>query len=476
MGYDEVWEQMIAVSRIPPAVPADGIVDLSHVMFRLHNLVGDTLIHEYREEAQHILLSRERERAALINVLLSDTTSVATVVEIAGMLRLPLDGRSSWWPPRHSSARTLSLGSTRTRRGGSGCDGSGLGSSEWAGSVWGSTGWCGVGRRPEAGCERRGEFRAVPAGAGHGSGPRGQGTARHVRAVRADHHHRGTRVVVEDPPHEHHAVPPDGGADLGVAMIFDVHAHVMVHGAAQQARERAAGVTRSVLLGTRVHLEAAATLAEVRAEFDRLGEVIGGTAVALDTYHAVQAELRDRLAEQPQRYVGFAGAPIGLPADEQVEVLAAALDGMVGIGELTPPPDRAELIEPALTVAADHGGLPVLVHGFAPTTARDLATYARLATRYAGVPVIVGAFGGLNWPTLLDLALATPNLYLDLASAIQVFGVRAAVTALPERCLFGSNTPYGDVVAARHTVEAAVTDPAVRALVFGGNLTALIKE
>ncbi|WP_207125594.1 PucR family transcriptional regulator [Actinocatenispora comari] len=92
MGYDEVWEAMIAAARTPPAIPADDMVDLSHLMFRLHNQVGDALIHAYREEAQHILLSRERERAALVNVLLSETTSVGTVIEIAGMLRLPMDG------------------------------------------------------------------------------------------------------------------------------------------------------------------------------------------------------------------------------------------------------------------------------------------------------------------------------------------------------------------------------------------------
>ncbi|BCJ34153.1 hypothetical protein Athai_16560 [Actinocatenispora thailandica] len=92
LGYDEVWEAMIVAARLPPAIPADDVVDLSHLMFRLHNRVGDALIHAYREEAQHILLSRERERAALVNVLLSDTTGVGTVVDIAGMLRLPMDG------------------------------------------------------------------------------------------------------------------------------------------------------------------------------------------------------------------------------------------------------------------------------------------------------------------------------------------------------------------------------------------------
>lgn len=92
MGYDEVWEEMIGASRLPPVIPADEMVDLSRTMFRLHNLVGDALIHAYREESHHILLTKERERAALINVLLSDRTGLATAVEVAEMLRLPMDG------------------------------------------------------------------------------------------------------------------------------------------------------------------------------------------------------------------------------------------------------------------------------------------------------------------------------------------------------------------------------------------------
>jgi hypothetical protein len=120
MGYDEVWEAMIAAARTPPAIPADDMVDLSHLMFRLHNQVGDALIHAYREEAQHILLSRERERAALVNVLLSEATSVGTVIEIAGMLRLPMDGTfvvgAAAAPRRPGSARTRCPGSTRTCR------------------------------------------------------------------------------------------------------------------------------------------------------------------------------------------------------------------------------------------------------------------------------------------------------------------------------------------------------------------------
>ncbi|SDE11709.1 PucR family transcriptional regulator [Glycomyces harbinensis] len=92
MGYDETWTAIIRAARLPPAMPADEVVDLSRNWFHLHNLVGDTLIHAYREEAQHLLLTRERERAALVHVLLSNDVGLATVVEVADKLRLPVEG------------------------------------------------------------------------------------------------------------------------------------------------------------------------------------------------------------------------------------------------------------------------------------------------------------------------------------------------------------------------------------------------
>ncbi|MDH6125386.1 putative TIM-barrel fold metal-dependent hydrolase [Kitasatospora sp. GP82] len=198
------------------------------------------------------------------------------------------------------------------------------------------------------------------------------------------------------------------------------------------------------------------TLDGLRAEFARLGSVIAGEQSPREDYRAAVTELREALDAHPEELVGFASVPLGLDSratgawlDEQL-----SRPGIVGIGELTPAPDRARAIEPALAVSADHGGLPVLVHGFAPNTVGDLRTYAALAARFPQVPVIVGAFGGLNWMELVDLALERPNLYIDLSSALQVFAVRMAARVLPEQCLFGSNTPCGDVLATRVMVDA----------------------
>jgi uncharacterized protein len=272
--------------------------------------------------------------------------------------------------------------------------------------------------------------------------------------------------------------PTDRLTDEGAAVPVDIHAHVTTDVPAQLARMDAAGVDRSVLLMTRVHLEAAADLPRLKAEFARLAGVIGGAASPVEEYAAAMTEIAAALEAHPDRFAGFVNVPLGLTADETASWLAdhLARPGVVGIGELTPAPDRAAAVEPVLQVSADHGGVPVLVHGFAPNTPGDLATYAALARRYPAVPLIVGAFGGLHCLQLIDAAAATPNLHIDLSSALQVPAVRAAVATVPEQCLFGSNTPYGDVAAARATVEAAVADPHRRAQVLGGNAQRLLQR
>jgi predicted TIM-barrel fold metal-dependent hydrolase len=261
-------------------------------------------------------------------------------------------------------------------------------------------------------------------------------------------------------------------------VLVDIHAHVTTDVAAQLVRMDVAGVGRSVLLMTRVHPEAAPDLAALRAEFGRLAGVIGGRASPVDEYLAAMKEVVAALEIHPDRFAGFVNAPLDLDADETAAWLSDQLGrpGMVGIGELTPAPDRAGDVEAVLRVSADHGGVPVLVHGFAPNTAGDIATYAELARRHRTVPLVVGAFGGLHSLQLIEAAAAIPNLHVDLSSALQVPAVRAAVAAVPEQCLFGSNTPYGDVAAARATVEAAVLDPVLREQVLGGNALRLLER
>jgi uncharacterized protein len=63
---------------------------------------------------------------------------------------------------------------------------------------------------------------------------------------------------------------------------------------------------------------------------------------------------------------------------------------------------------------------------------------------------------------------------LDLSSALQVFVLAAALREVPQQCLFGSNTPYGDVVAAQALLMAATPDPAVRRMVSRENAASVL--
>jgi predicted TIM-barrel fold metal-dependent hydrolase len=148
------------------------------------------------------------------------------------------------------------------------------------------------------------------------------------------------------------------------------------------------------------------------------------------TYQTAWAELDAALAAWPDRFVGFGSVPLGLP-DEQI---AAAIErdvvgrGLRGIGELTPPPGQAARVEPVLRASSEHGGLPVVVHGFAPTTADDLQTLSALARRYPRVPLVVSQLGGLNWMDAVELVRDTPSMYLGLSTANVIFAVRLAIT------------------------------------------------
>ncbi|GAA3517570.1 amidohydrolase family protein [Actinocatenispora rupis] len=257
-------------------------------------------------------------------------------------------------------------------------------------------------------------------------------------------------------------------------MIIDAHGHVHDPASRHVADLTEAGVDRAVLFGTRPHPERATDLAGLRRELGALDAALSGERT--DGYAAAYRELDAALAAYPGMFVGFGSVRLDLPADE----VAAAVDhdvvrrGLRGVGELTPPPGRADLVEPVLRAAADHGALPVVVHGSAPTTADDLHTLATPSRRYPGVPLIVSQLGGAHWLTAVELVRDTPGLYLELSTAPLILAVRLAVREVPDRTLFGSDAPYGDPVLARTAVERVTRPGALRDRVLGGTAAELL--
>ncbi|UGQ11484.1 amidohydrolase family protein [Yinghuangia sp. ASG 101] len=259
-------------------------------------------------------------------------------------------------------------------------------------------------------------------------------------------------------------------------MIIDAHSHVHDPVDSHLAALDDAGVDRAVLFATRPHPERAVDLVSLRREMSVLGNALAGHGNSVEGYRTAWAELRQALAAHPDRFIGFGSVPLDLPEED----IAALVDsevvgrGLRGIGELTPPAGKAARIEPVLAAAHDHGGLPVVVHGFAPTTADDLRTLSRLAARYPAVPLVVSQLGGSNWMEAIELVRDTPSMYLELSTANIIFAVRMAIREIPERALFGSDAPYGDPVLARTTIERVTPPGELRDRVLGGTLGELL--
>ncbi len=254
-------------------------------------------------------------------------------------------------------------------------------------------------------------------------------------------------------------------------MIIDAHSHVHDPVGLQLAALDAAGIDQAVTFVTRPHPERAATLEQLRDELLAvLATALSGQAGGPEAYGGPLIELEEAAAAAAGRLIPFGPVPLDLPPDSASEWIQARIvsRGWRGIGELTPSPGAFSSVGPVLAAAADHSGLPVVVHGFHPTTAEDLGELASLAARHPSVPVVIGQLGGLEWLDATELAQQTPNLWLDLATPPVAFAPRLVAAALPERVLFATNAPYGDPHTSRDLLERTITD--------AGLLTAILEH
>jgi PucR-like helix-turn-helix protein/diguanylate cyclase with GGDEF domain len=92
VGVAELWSALVTAARGLPAVPADDVIELAGAAFAAQNTYSDAALAAYRDEAREILRTQERERAALVEVILTGAAAKGTLWEVANALRLPLDG------------------------------------------------------------------------------------------------------------------------------------------------------------------------------------------------------------------------------------------------------------------------------------------------------------------------------------------------------------------------------------------------
>lgn len=92
VGVAELWSAMAATARCLPGIAAGDVIDLAGAVFAVQNTYSDAALAAYRDEARELLRTRERERTALVEVILAGTAAKGTLWEVATALRLPLDG------------------------------------------------------------------------------------------------------------------------------------------------------------------------------------------------------------------------------------------------------------------------------------------------------------------------------------------------------------------------------------------------
>lgn len=105
---------------------------------------------------------------------------------------------------------------------------------------------------------------------------------------------------------------------------------------------------------------------------------------------------------------------------------------------------RTEILGPLLK-RCEELGLPVLIHlGF-----RRRGDFRSMASTYPKLNIIAAHAGFPFYGDLWRYKNAHPNLYVDLSSPyIDETLARQAVVAMgPERCLYGTDAPYGEVEA-----------------------------
>jgi hypothetical protein len=258
-------------------------------------------------------------------------------------------------------------------------------------------------------------------------------------------------------------------------VIIDAHAHVHDPASAHLRLLDEAGIDRSVLFTTRVHPERAADYPALKAELQALQERLAGGGSDTESLVAALEEQAQVLSAHPDRFIGLGPVPLGLPEKALRTWIAEQVlgRGLRGVGELTPPPGRFQVLAPVLDASAEMGRFPVMVHGFAPTTRDDLRVLADLARARPEVPVVITQLGGLCWMEAIDMAVAVPNLFIEISTVPVAFAARHAIAALPDRTLFGSDTPYGDPVLARQLIERSVPAGSLREQVLGGTAARL---
>jgi len=260
-------------------------------------------------------------------------------------------------------------------------------------------------------------------------------------------------------------------------VIIDSHAHVIVPVEKHIALMDEAGVDKTILFSTSIHTEKANGLNEFEKEINKLYEIISGKTNSIATKIASIHEQSKVIKKYPSRFYGFGSIPLGLDYENTASWIEQYVikNNFIGLGEFTISPGEIGKLESVFRASHDFSNLPLWIHGFWPLELNDIKEIFNLSKKYPEVPVIIGHLGGVNWLDVIKLTKETKNVYIDLSAFYATIALRMTINELPEKCLFSTDLPYGDLLVSKFAIERVCKDKFIREQVLGGNIQRLLK-
>lgn len=259
-------------------------------------------------------------------------------------------------------------------------------------------------------------------------------------------------------------------------MIIDSHAHVILPVEQHLLLMDEAGVDKTILFSTTIHPEKASSLSEFEIEFDKLNKIISGKVNSVEARISSIEEQSQIIEKHPSRFFGFGSIPIGLDYNASSSWIEKYVvkNKFKGLGEITPASGQIKLLDALFQAAQTFNNLPIWIHAFWPLTLSDIKEIFDLAKKYPKVPVIIGHLGGIHWLDVIKMTKEANNVYIDLSACYAMVALKIAIHELPEKCLFSSDLPYGDLLVSKFSIERACENDAIRKKVLGGNIANLL--
>lgn len=263
-------------------------------------------------------------------------------------------------------------------------------------------------------------------------------------------------------------------------MIIDSHQHVMLPSHKQVEKLDHAGIDKAILFCTTPHPERVDTYEELKQEMDTLYQILQGANTKEDSMHRLQENIQEMvqvLKTYPDRFYGFGAVPFGLTVQENVSWIQEHVicHDLKGIGEFTPGNNQQiKQLESVFLALEQIKPLPIWVHTFDPVSLEGLKILMDLTQKHTSIPVIFGHMGGSHWQTVLEFAWHTPNAYIDLSASFSTLAVKMMMKALPDRCLFSSDEPYGDTLLSKQMIESISPSLKITQKVLGENIQKLL--